>query len=256
MEQGDFSKLAKEYINRTGYSKEAIKMIHSYIGKPQDEITIADVGAGTGKLTEQLLEMGFKGYAIEPNENMRNEGIRLSKNNEKILWSEGSGEATGLKTNSIDWIFMASSFHWTDYKKSIPEFHRVLKPGGFFTALWNPRNLSSNKLHMKIESKINELVPNIKRKSSGAKKYTEDLEEKLLFKNYFKNLIFVEASHTVKMTKSRYMGAWRSVNDIQAQAGESRWIEVLKAIENEIEPLDNVIVPYKTRAWTIQANQH
>jgi len=253
MKQGDFSNLAKEYINRTGYSIEVLRMIHSYLGKAVDDMEIADVGAGTGKLTEQLLEIGFNGYAIEPNREMREEGIRLCENTKKIIWSEGSGEETGLKDKSIDWVFMASSFHWTDHEKSIKEFHRILKPGGFFTALWNPRDLISSELHMRIEDRIYNLVPNIKRVSSGGKKYTEGLESKLLYNDYFDNLIFIEASHSVEMSKSRYMGAWKSVNDIQAQSGQKKWDEVLNAIEEEIAPLSKIVVPYKTRAWTVQS---
>tara|TARA_Y100000589_G_scaffold295934_1_gene302750 strand:- start:4167 stop:4937 length:771 start_codon:yes stop_codon:yes gene_type:complete len=253
MKQGDFSKLAKEYKNRTGYSFEILKMIYAYIGIPIDIAKIADIGAGTGKLTEQLLEMGFKGFAVEPNDQMRSEGIKQNEYGKKIIWSKGFGEETGLADNSVDWVFMASSFHWTDHKKSIPEFHRILKPGGYFTALWNPRNLVSSKLHMRIEEKINNLIPDLKRISSGGKKYTEGLEEKLLFNDYFGNLIFTEADHNVEMTKSRYMGAWKSVNDIQAQAGEDRWLRVLDAISNEIIDLDLIIVPYKTRAWTVKA---
>ena len=253
MKQGDFSNLAKEYKNRTGYSFEILKMIHAYIEKQIKITKIADIGAGTGKLTEQLLELGFNGFAVEPNNEMRMEGIRQNEYGNKILWSKGTGEKTDLEDNSVDWVFMASSFHWTDHKKSIPEFHRILKPGGYFTALWNPRNLSSSKLHTGIEEKIKSMVPNLKRVSSGGKKYTEGLEEKLLFNNYFGNLIFAEASHNVEMSKSRYMGAWRSVNDIQSQAGEEKWLKVLAAIENEIIDLDKIIVPYKTRSWTVKA---
>lgn len=38
-------------------------------------IMVADVGAGTGKLTENLIELGLHGYAVEPNDAMRGEGI-------------------------------------------------------------------------------------------------------------------------------------------------------------------------------------
>ena len=150
---------------------------------------------------------------------------------------------------------MASSFHWTDHKKSIKEFYRILKPGGFFTALWNPRNIESNKFHTKIEKIIYSIAPNIIRVSSGAKKHTKDLEQKLLFQNYFHDLIFTEASHEEIMTKERYMGAWRSVNDIQAQAGRDKWKLILNKIEKEIFSEDKIIVPYKTRAWTVQTKK-
>ena len=251
MKQGDFSKLAKEYINRTGYSIEVLNMLYKYISKPIDQIQVADIGAGTGKLTEQILKLGFNCFAVEPNDEMRAEGSKICKG-KKIKWLKGSGEDTGLQSNSIDWVLMASSFHWTDHTKSIKEFHRILKPKGFFTALWNPRNLDSSKFHTKIEKIIYSIAPKIKRVSSGSKKYTVGLEKKLLFNNYFNNLIFVEGDHEENMTKERYLGAWKSVNDIRAQAGEKNWKKILTAIEKEIKNHQLITVPYKTRSWTVQ----
>ena len=51
------------------------------------------------------------------------------------------------------------------------------------------------------------------------------------------------------------MGAWRSVNDIQAQAGSDKWKLILNKIEKEIFSEDKIIVPYKTRAWTVQTKK-
>ena len=80
MKQGDFTQLAKAYINRTGYSLHALRAIAKYINAYQTpNFLVADVGAGTGKLTENLIEIGLKGYAIEPNSSMLHEGMRLIK---------------------------------------------------------------------------------------------------------------------------------------------------------------------------------
>ena len=54
------------------------------------------------------------------------------------------------------------------------------------------------------------------------------------------------------MDKTRYMGAWHSVNDIQAQAGEKRWREILNMIESKICNIQIVEIPYKIRAWTVR----
>lgn len=37
-----------------------------------------------------------------------------------------------MSNNQADWVIMASSFHWTDPKKSLPEFNRILTGGGVF----------------------------------------------------------------------------------------------------------------------------
>lgn len=252
---GDFSKLAKDYTHRTGYSLRVIKALACYIGALRDDFLVADVGAGTGKLTENLSEIGLSGYAIEPNDSMREEGIRIFKHNSNFRWQKGSAENTGLADSSVDWVFMASSFHWTDAELALKEFHRILTPGGFFSALWNPRNLDDNPLHQRIESKIHDIVPNLRRRSSGSAKYTKGIEDKLMSAGYFHNIIFMEAPHEVVMSKERYLGAWRSVNDIQAQAGEAKFQQIMQAIEDEISEMEYIIVPYKTRAWTVQSTK-
>lgn len=253
MERGDFTRLAKDYIHRTGYSRRVLGALAAYIGAHRDGFVVADVGAGTGKLTENLYELGFGGFAVEPNEAMRGEAERLGTTTRRFRWSAGSAESTGLGDHCVDWVFMASSFHWTKPQLALTEFHRILRPGGFFTALWNPRDLESSELHMRIEARVHSIVPGLTRVSSGSSKYTQGIEQTLLGTGQFGNLLFTEAPHEEVMTKERYLGAWRSVNDIQAQAGPARFAEILDAIAKEIGELSAVPVPYKTRAWTVQA---
>ena len=256
MKQGDFTKLAKSYVNRPGYSSTVLTVLTEYIDGYRDNFRVADLGAGTGKLTESLLTMGLKGFAVEPNDAMRAEGIITFGQNDNIVWCKGSAEETGLEESSVDWVLMASSFHWTETEKALVEFYRILKPGGFFTALWNPRDLERSEFYLELERKIHDIVPEIKRVSSGGKKYTQGLEQELVSTGHFEDVFFLEAPHEVVMSKDRYMGAWRSVNDIQAQAGKERFDQILRLIEQEIRNLDNVIVPYNTRAWTVRSRKY
>ena len=252
IKHGDFTTLAKIYINRPGYSLLVLKNLGSYVDIKANNFVITDVGAGTGKLTENLLELDYPcRFAVEPNDAMRSEGIRLTSHR-GVKWLEGSAEYTGLEDESVNWILMASSFHWTQPELALKEFKRILKPGGFFTALWNPRDLERSSLQMKIEEIIHEIVPDIKRVSSGSEKYTKNIENTLVSTGDFKDVLFVEASHEVVMSKERYMGAWKSVNDIRVQAGTEGFQKILEAIDYEIKDLSKVVVPYKTRSWTAQ----
>ena len=253
MKQGDFTDLAKNYNNRPGYSLDVLRMIGRNAGMDRRDFKVADVGAGTGKLTENLEQLGLTGCAVEPNDAMRKEGEKAFANKVSFKWSKGTAEHTGLADSLFDWVLMGSSFHWTNSDEALEEFHRILKPGGFFTAIWNPRNIEGNELHERIEKMIAEEVPELKRVSSGAKNNIGDIEGKLLSTSFFSNLIFVESSYDVVMSKERYIGAWRSVNDIQAQAGEERFEKIISNIENIIAPLDTIVVPYKSRAWTVQS---
>lgn len=256
MKLGDFTNLAKDYIHRTGYSETVLRVIQSYMEVRNGSVKkVADVGAGTGKLTQDLEKLGLCGYAVEPNEAMRAEGIKLFEGKDTFIWSEGSAEQTGLPDNSVDWVLMGSSFHWTDAPIALKEFHRILKPGGFFTAIWNPRNIESSSFHMDIENTIREMVPNLQRVSSGSRANMQDMETKLLSTEFFTDLFLVEGPHEAVMSKERYMGAWRSVNDIHAQAGDELFEKVLKMIEEKISGLDQVTVPYLSRAFTVRSTK-
>lgn len=250
VKHGDFTELASSYHNRPGYSEVVLTVLGKYVGALGDkDFKVADVGAGTGKLTENLVDLGFNVVAVEPNDAMRAEGIKATSER-GVKWFKGTGEETGLPSSSANWLLMGSSFHWTDPAKSLPEFSRVLKEGGFFTAIWNPRDLGRSELHTRIEEKVKSLAPNVNRVSSGAAAFTSDLFSKLVSTGHFADVVFVEAEHEVAMSKERYLGAWRSVNDIQAQAGEKAFQEIMKTIEAEITGMDEIVVPYKTRSWT------
>lgn len=260
MQLGDFTKLAKDYVNRVGYSETVLHVLKGYIESVNGPIhNIADVGAGTGKLTLDLEKMvnisGGGHYAVEPNEAMRREGIKAFSGRNTFVWSEGTAEVTGLPENSVDWLLMGSSFHWADAPVALREFYRVLRPGGFFTAIWNPRDLKRSPFHMDIEQTIHEMVPGLSRVSSGARVSMEEMEVKLLSEAYFEDLFLVEGPHEAVMSRERYMGAWRSVNDIHAQAGDELFEEVLGMIERKLGTMEQIVVPYLSRAFTVRSTK-
>ncbi|TLD88191.1 class I SAM-dependent methyltransferase [Helicobacter sp. MIT 05-5294] len=263
MRQGDFTQVAKHYHNRPAYSPMLLSKLIACINdtqKPLENLQIVEVGAGTGKLTKMLSEFGMQVIAVEPNDNMREEGITYTKGT-NIKWQKGSGEETGVQSGIADWVIMASSFHWTDPAKSLPEFARILKDskasesraggGQYFTAIWNPRNILEDSVFYEIEEEIKHIVPELARVSSGTQN-VKKWEEILLSTGDFKDYFFMECDYVEVMDKARYLGAWHSVNDIQAQAGEQRWKEILVMIESKIKGLDIIEIPYKIRAWSVR----
>lgn len=252
MKHGDFTELAKFYGNRPGYSKVVLECLKNHVFNTVGEGKVADIGAGTGKLTENLVEIGLNGFAVEPNEAMRAEAAKHPWG-EKFIWSEGYAETIGLEDNCVNWALMGSSFHWADSEQAVREFYRILVPGGFFTAIWNPRDIESSELHQRIEEVVYSEVSGMKRVSSGKAITTEEMKEKLLSGGYFKDILFTEAPHTEVMSKERYMNTWKSVNDIQVQAGEEGFQRIMDKIEIIIKDLDEIEVPYLSRSWTVQS---
>lgn len=255
MKYGDFTELAKFYQNRPGYSCVLLKCLKNHVLNSVGEGEIADIGAGTGKLTENLADIGLHGFAVEPNAEMRARGGANFKNRSEFVWQEGTAEQSNLEENSVHWALMGSSFHWADSRQAVKEFYRILVPGGFFTAIWNPRDIEHSELHRRIEEAVYSEIPNIKRVSSGNSVTTEEMKEKLLEGGYFKDILFMEAPHTELMSKERYMNTWKSVNDIQVQAGPERFQRILDKISLIIREMDEIEVPYRSRAWTVQSTK-
>ena len=150
---------------------------------------------------------------------------------------------------------MGSSFHWTDSEQAVREFYRILVPGGLFTAIWNLRDIESSELHQRIEEVVYSEIPNIKRVSSGRAISTREMSDKLLSGGYFKDILFLEAPHVEVMSKGRYMNTWKSVNDIQVQAGPKGFQRILDNIEKITQDMDEIEVPYRSRAWTVQSTK-
>jgi ubiquinone/menaquinone biosynthesis C-methylase UbiE len=251
LEHGKFTKLAADYRHRPGYSEQVLRTILAVQRESNQVAHIADIGAGTGKLTKHLVELGTGTViAVEPDDAMRSEGIAFTQGLD-VQWRKGAGEETTLPSNSVDWLLMGSSFHWVNLEKGLTEFHRVLRPGGMFTAVWNPRDLERSPLQSKIDAQVKEMVPNLKRVSSGASSSTKDWYSLLPSTGQFRDCIFIEAKHEEVMSPERYMGVWNSVNDIQVQAGPECWQQILEMIRKEIAGLEEIVVPYSTRSWTV-----
>jgi len=165
---------------------------------------------------------------------------------------KGSAEATGLADGSADLVTMASSFHWADFDKACDEFHRILRPGGVFAALWNPRFIEANPLLVEIEAEITRLKPDVRRVSSGRSGLTNSLTERLSTKSQFTGVLYLEGRHSVRQTPAQYLGAWRSVNDLQVQLGPVLFQTFLDFVVRRTAPLPAIETTYLTRAWAVK----
>jgi SAM-dependent methyltransferase len=100
---------------------------------------VADVGSGTGKLSELFLEVGCRVIGVEPNGPMRKEAERLLGRNPCFSSHEGRAEVTGLPDASVDLVTAGQAFHWFEQKLARSEFLRILRAGGRVMLVWNVR---------------------------------------------------------------------------------------------------------------------
>lgn len=125
-----FEAVAAEYERgRPGYPPEVV----AALGLPPGA-RVADVGAGTGKLTRALAAAGLDVVAVEPLGAMR-EALAAAVPDVEVL--EGQAEALPLADASIDAITVADALHWFDGEHAAPELARVLRPGGVLAVVVN-----------------------------------------------------------------------------------------------------------------------
>ncbi|HXD34492.1 MAG TPA: class I SAM-dependent methyltransferase [Pyrinomonadaceae bacterium] len=138
-----FSSRVQNYVKyRPAYPDQIIRFLETSCGLTSDSL-VADIGSGTGILSELFLQNGKKVWGVEPNESMRLAAEAALKDYPKFTSVNGSAEATTLPDQSIDLITAAQAFHWFDQKRARAEFARILKPNGWVVLLWNERRLDS-----------------------------------------------------------------------------------------------------------------
>ncbi len=97
----------------------------------QPEWAVADIGAGTGMLSEVFLANGNPLLAIEPNPEMRAICEQLSSRWPLLQVCNGTAEQTGLAAGSVAVVAAGRAFHWFDIPRALLEFQRILQPGGW-----------------------------------------------------------------------------------------------------------------------------
>jgi len=138
-----FSNRADNYARyRPSYPLSVIDILKSDCGLQETSI-IADVGSGTGILSELFLKNGNQVFGVEPNAAMRSFAERLLYGSKNFVSVDATAEATTLEPASVDFITAGQAFHWFDRDKAKTEFARILKPGGWVVLIWNERRLDS-----------------------------------------------------------------------------------------------------------------
>lgn len=134
-----FSSRADNYARyRPGYPPGAIELLRARCGLAPGA-AVADLGSGTGILTELLLRSGAEVFAVEPNGPMRAAAEAQLQRYPNFHSVEGCAEATTLAARSLDLLVAGQAFHWFDAPRARAEALRVLRPGASAALLWNER---------------------------------------------------------------------------------------------------------------------
>jgi ubiquinone/menaquinone biosynthesis C-methylase UbiE len=242
----DYTAHAAHYDKRADYSHDAIEDLLAATGCAPTR-PVAEIGAGTGKLTKELLQHGLTVAAVEPNDSMRKIGIRNTRG-KSVSWSVGRGEATGLPPKAFHAAFFGSSFNVVDQTSTLSEVRRILLPGGWFACLWNHRNLD-DPVQQRIETIIKSFIPAY---SYGSRR--EDPTNIIDGSGYFSPVKSMERSFEWEMPKSDIIEAWRSHATLKRQAGSDAGFDrIIAQISKYLASFPEIIdVPYTTRVYFAQ----
>lgn len=185
---------------RPSYPNSLIEYLFNELKFTKNSI-VADIGAGTGKLSKLLLNAGLNVTCVEPNENMRQISIELLSSFENFVSVKAPAENTTLKSQSIDFITVAQAFHWFDQVEFKKECQRILKPSGKVVLIWNSRIPDCP-----ISSEIYQIRQNL---SDEFKGFSGGMVvENKTFKSFFKNekLNYAEFENSQTFDKEGFVG--------------------------------------------------
>ena len=241
-----FTEKSNSYAKyRSGYPSELITDIFRPFSN-RERVTVADIGAGTGISSRLMAEQGAKVIAVEPNKAM----AESAESHPDITFKIAPAEYTTLDDSSVEVVTSFQAFHWFDFKGSLKEFRRILKPGGQLALVWSYWDEKDeftgrfinliNKASDKYEDKITPY--------DGFKGYMKKWRIRFLWKlrilPKFKSVKKIQYSYIQELKKDELIGYARSQSFIDHE-GES-WEELCSEINLLVEKMktDQVELKY------------
>ncbi len=117
---------------RPGYPTEAARWLAG-----EAPLRVVELGAGTGRLTEELVRLGHEVLATDPLDEML---AHLHRRLPDVPTARAAAERIPLPNRTVDVAVSAQAFHWFDLDRALPEIARVLQPGGVLALVWNERD--------------------------------------------------------------------------------------------------------------------
>ena len=199
-------------------------------------LSVLELGAGTGKLTEQLVALGHDVHATDPDAAML---ARLQQRLPEVRTSQSSAEEIPAGDRSYDVVVSAQAFHWFDLDRALPEIARVLTTGGRLSLVWNQRD---------------ERVPWVRRLGAiigtqdqlrepgaalGSSKLFDEVEETEF---RFRQQIDKVSIKDLVLSRS-------NIATLPAEEREAKLVEVAAFYEEYGRGMDGMQLPYSTRCF-------
>lgn len=231
---------------RPSYPQAFLTYLFSEIGLPENAV-FADVGAGTGIFTRQLLENGNTVYAVEPNDDMRAQAVSDLSRFRKFIAVCGTAENSTLQNGSVDCVTAAQAFHWFDRARFQAECRRILKENGKVVLVWNSREADSPLVQE--NDRINRIYcPNFKGFSGGMRGAVDEGDFADFFCGAYETKTF---PHPLKIDKNGFIGRNLSASYAlkPTDSAYASYVAALEALFTDFAQDGFLIMPNSTRCY-------
>ncbi|MDZ5664093.1 class I SAM-dependent methyltransferase [Nocardioides sp. zg-1308] len=197
---------------------------------------VLELGAGTGKLTRQLVDQGHAVFATEPDEAML---AMLHERVPEVSAKVATAEEIPANDRSVDVVVVAQAFHWFDHEAALVEIARVLKPGGHLALVWNSRDE-----RIPWVRRMGDILGRQDSNTSSAQHLAESELFGAMEEASFKHWQEVNRETVLDLARSR--SSFATMDDA---ARERHLAELLAFYEDYGRGMDGMQVPYVTRCY-------
>lgn len=127
-----FEKVAPQWDKlRENFFSKAVREKAFQVAEIEQNKLAADIGAGTGFITEGLIEKGLRVIVVDQSEAMLTEMRRKFASFKGIDYRVGEVASLPIFENAVDYVFANMCLHLIELPLvAIKEMVRILKPGG------------------------------------------------------------------------------------------------------------------------------
>ena len=233
-----FGSVAEVYDRgRPSFPREAAEWLAG-----EQPVTVLELGAGTGKLTEQLVALGHDVHATDPDEAMLDV---LRRRLPDTRTSVAAAEDLPVPDRSFDVVVAAQCFHWFDLDLALPEIARVLKPGGHIALVWNVRDQ-----RIPWARKLGRVI------GSQEQDYN-DVAQALVVSELFgfvEDAKFMVWQHVNRESLKDLVLSRSHVSTLDDEAREAKLAEVLAFYDDYGRGMDGMSLPYDTLCFKAVVN--
>ena len=216
---------------RPGYPVAAARWLTG-----DEPLSVLELGAGTGKLTRELVALGHDVHATDPDPAMLD---HLARNYVVTRISQTTAEEIPVPDSTFDIVIAAQSYHWFDHERALPEIARVLKRGGSLSLVWNARDE-----RIPWVKRFGRIIANPELGSGPG----EELESSPYFgpveHETFKHWQVIDRESVRDLVLSR-----SSVATLPAEAREAKLREVVEFYDEFGRGMDGMQLPYVTQCY-------